>query len=230
VILNPHNFARYYGSPVGSSQVPNAVFADFWSKLSSKYASNANVLFNLVNEPNTMPTEQWVSAANAAIAAIRKAGAHNTIVAPGTAWTGGASWYSSGYGTPNAVAMLAIDDPDDNVWFEAHQYLDSDASGGSGTCVSKTAGSERLAPFVKWLRDNKKKGFLGEFAGADNATCNAAITDMLSYVMSASDVLMGWTWWAGGPWWGNYQFTLEPTSSGAERPQWSLLAPFLSET
>ena len=32
-ILNPHNFARYYGNTVGSAQVPNAVFADFWSRL-----------------------------------------------------------------------------------------------------------------------------------------------------------------------------------------------------
>lgn len=230
VIVNPHNFARYRGQVVGSAAVPNAAFADFWKKLSGRYATNPNVMFNLVNEPNTMPTEQWVSAANAAIAAIREAGAHQTVIVPGNAWTGGHSWNQTWYGTSNAVAMLAITDPDDAIWFEAHQYLDADAGGTSTTCVSTTAGRDRLAPFVSWLRANKKKGFVGEFAGGDNATCKTAIADMLSYMNAQGDVLMGWLWWAAGPAWGDYPFTLEPrkTSTGTtDSPFMSWLTPNL---
>ena len=26
----------------------------------------------------------------------------------------------------------------------------------------------------------------------------------------------GWTWWAAGPWWGNYIFLLEPNSDGTD--------------
>jgi len=44
--------------------------------------------------------------------------------------------------------------------------------------------------------------------------------------MASSDVLEGWTWWAGGPGWGEYQFTLDP-SGGQDRPQWGVLMPFL---
>lgn len=230
VILNPHNFARYRGQLVGSAAVPNAAFADFWRRLSSKYASTPNVLFNLVNEPNTMPTEQWVSGANAAIAAIRGAGAHQTIIVPGNAWTGAHSWTQTWYGTSNAVAMLSVTDPDDNVWFEAHQYLDSTAGGTDAACVSTTAGRERLAPFLSWLRANKKKGFIGEFAGGNNATCKTAITDMVSFMNAQSDVLMGWLWWAAGPAWGNYTFTLEPkVSSGVttDSPFMAWLTPYL---
>lgn len=230
VILNPHNFARYYGSTVGSSQVPNAVFADLWSKLATRYQSNPRVMFNLVNEPHTMGTEQWVGAANAAIAAIRAANATQTIIAPGNAWTGAHSWNSSSYGTPNAVAMLDIVDPIDNTLYEVHQYMDADSGGKVGTCVSTTIGSERLAPFVQWLRDNGKKGFVGELAGGDNPTCNAAVTDMLNAMMAASDVLVGWLWWAAGPWWGNNVFSIEPTSNGTlvvDKPQMALLQPFL---
>lgn len=228
VILNPHNFARYYGSTVGSSQVPNGVFADLWSRLATKYGPNANVMFNLVNEPHDMSTEQWVGAANAAIAAIRKAGATNTIIVPGNAWTGAHSWSSSGYGTPNSVAMLNIADPGDNVLFEVHQYLDSDSSGSSGTCVSTTIGAERMQNFIKWLRDHGKKGFLGEFAGGNNATCNTAVKGMLDLVHASSDVIVGWTWWAGGPWWGDYVFTLDP-KNGADRPQMALITPYLAK-
>ena len=84
VTLDPHNFARYYPDPANfqsstqglvGSAVPNSAFADFWSRLASTYKNNSHVIFNLMNEPNTMPTEQWVSASNAAISAIRSAGA-----------------------------------------------------------------------------------------------------------------------------------------------------------
>jgi endoglucanase len=227
VVLNPANFARYYGNTIGSAQVPNLVFADFWRRLAQPLAANPRVMFNLVNEPNTMPTEQWVSAANAAIAAIRAAGAPNVIIAPGNDWTGAYSWASSGYGTPNSVAMLNIVDPAANTVFEAHQYLDADSSGRSYDCVSPTIGSERLAPFIAWLRANGKKGFIGEFAGGTSATCTAAVKDMLSAMMAASDVLEGWLWWAGGPWWGNSPFSLEPTN-GQDQPQMALLRPFLA--
>jgi endoglucanase len=226
VILNPHNFARYYGKVVGSSEVPSAAFADFWGELAAQYRDNPLVVFNLVNEPHDLPTEQWVDAANAAIAAIRSAAAPNPIIVPGNSWTGAHSWNSSSYGTPNSVAMLDIADPLNNVIFEVHQYMDSDSSGGSGECVNTTIGRQRMQDFVEWLRMNNRKGFLGEFAGGNNPTCNAAVKDMVDYVYESSDVLVGWLWWAGGPWWGDYKFTLNP-KNGQDRPQMSLLAPYL---
>src|SRR4051794_41113769 len=58
------------------------------------------------------------------------------------------------------------------------------------------------------------QGFLGEFAGANNPTCNAAVTDTLTFIQNNADVWLGWSWWAAGPWWGNYMFTLEPTNLG----------------
>jgi endoglucanase len=226
VILNPHNFARYYGNTVGSSAVPNSAFADFWGKLASRFKWTENVMFNLTNEPHDINTEQWVGAANAAISAIRNAGATNTIVVPGNGWTGAHSWYSNYYGTPNATAMLKIYDRGHNVLFEAHQYLDSDSSGGGSTCVSTTIGRQRLTQWIGWLRQYGKKGILGEFAGTNNWTCNEAVKDMLKYMYSSADVLTGWVWWAGGPWWGDYQFTLDP-KNGADRPQMSLLTPWM---
>jgi endoglucanase len=228
VILNPQNFARYYGETVGSAKVPIAVFASFWGQLSAKWASNPNVMFNLVNEPHDIATEQWVDAANAAIAAIRATGAKNTIVVPGNGWTGAHAWDSSAYGTPNSKALLDIVDPGDNVIFEAHQYLDADSSGAGEQCVSPTIGTARLAPFLKWLRDNHRRGMLGELAGARNPTCYAAVHDMLTTIMASSDVLVGWLWWGGGPGWGEYKFTLEPLN-GTERPQMGVIAPFLTK-
>jgi endoglucanase len=203
--------------------VPVGAFQDFWSKLAAHYKTNPRVIFGLVNEPNTMTTELWRDDANAAIAAIRATGASNLILVPGNAWTGASTWYDNWYGTPNAAAMLAIVDSGNNFAFEVHQYLDSDSSGTSSTCVSATIGSQRLQAFTGWLRQNGKRGFLGEFAGAQNTTCFSALDDMLTYLDNNLDVWMGWTYWAAGPWWGNYMFSIEPIN-GQDQPQMAILA------
>ncbi|KAI5118104.1 hypothetical protein M0805_005211 [Coniferiporia weirii] len=56
----------------------------------------------------------------------------------------------------------AISDPNNNVVIEMHQYLDSDGSGTSETCVSSTIGAERIADATTWLKSNSLKGVLGE--------------------------------------------------------------------
>jgi endoglucanase len=234
VILEPHNFARYYPDPANfqsstqgliGSYYDNSVFADFWSRVANIYKTNDHVIFNLMNEPNTMPTEQWVSAANAAIAAIRATGSTNLIQVPGNQWTGAHAWTANYYGTPNSVAMLNIVDPADNYAFEVHQYLDSDSSGTTTNIVNADIGVTRLSAFTDWLRANHKRGFLGEFAVATNTIGSGAtqigdeaLTNMLSHIQTNADVWLGWTWWAAGPWWGPYMFTLEPPNVGSASP------------
>ena len=226
VVLDPHNYARYKNNIIGASSVTNANFADFWGRLATVYKNNPAVIFGLMNEPNTMSTETWVAAANAAIASIRAVGANNVIAVPGNGWTGAHSWDQNWYGTANSIAMLSIKDSANNIMFEAHQYLDSNSSGTSDVCVSPTIGAERLVTFTNWLRTNGKKGFLGEFAGGNNATCNQSIANMLAYMQANADVWAGWTWWAAGPWWGGYIFTIEP-SNGVDDPKLTNLLPYL---
>jgi endoglucanase len=239
VVLDPHNYARYHGNVVGTAALPNSSLADFWSRLSSEFKDNSRVIFGLMNEPHTMPTEQWRDAANAAIAAIRDTGATNLILVPGNAWTGAHSWTQNWYGTPNATAMLGITDPGNNFAFDVHQYLDGNSSGTSTQIVSPTIGHERLVAFTNWLRTNNRRGFLGEFAVANSQIGDAAtqigdeaIHNMLSYVKDNDDVWLGWTWWAAGPWWGDYMFSLEPTGLGgpgqADRPALSVLQRHLA--
>jgi endoglucanase len=225
VVLDPHNYARWYTNVVGAG-VSNAAFADLWSRLAAAYKGNAKVVFALMNEPHDMPTEQWLAAANAALAAIRSAGADNLVLVPGNGWTGAHSWTQNWYGTSNATVMTGVVDPKKNVAIEAHQYLDADSSGSSATCVSATIGVERLAAFTAWLRSHAQRGFLGEMAGANNPTCRAAIDQMLAYLSANRDVWVGWNWWAAGPWWGSYMFSLEP-QGGQDAAQMSWLAPYL---
>ena len=227
VLLDPHNYARWRGETVGSVAVPYTAFADFWQRLALRFKDNPRILFGLMNEPNSMPTETWVEAANAGIAAIRATGATQVIAVPGNAWSGAHSWSQDFYGTPNAQAMLHVTDSGNNLVFEVHQYLDADSSGRSAACVSPTIGVERLRDFTAWLKANGKRGLLGEFAGGDNETCRLAVSATLQYMKDNGDQWAGWVWWAGGPWWSDYIYTIEP-QAGSDRPQMQWLAPYLN--
>jgi endoglucanase len=228
-ILDPHNYARYYGNIIGSVNLPADAFADFWNKLASEFRYDSLVIFGLMNEPHSMPTEQWLAGANAAIAAIRSAGAHNLILVPGNGWSGAHSWTSSWYGTPNSTTMKGVVDSLDNYAYEVHQYFDSNSSGTSSSCVSATVGADRLKTFTGWLRSNNRKGFLGEFGIAANETCLQALDNMLSYIHENGDVWLGWTYWAAGPWWGDYMFSIEP-QGGTDRLQMAVLEKYSKQS
>jgi endoglucanase len=228
VILDPHNYARYYGTNiVGGPTVSAADFADFWGRLAAEFKDDSHVWFGLVNEPHDMPTAQWIDAANAAIAAIRGAGARNMILVPGNSWTGAQSWLSEDYGGgSNARNIINIHDPLDYWAIEVHQYLDSDCSGTHNSVVSTNIGSARLKEFVDWCRQNHKRAILGEFAVPVVPEGQATVDDMLQSVERDQDVWLGWTWWAAGALWGDYLFTLEPVQ-GRDRPQMAWLRPHL---
>ncbi len=225
VVLDPHNYARYYDDIIGSPDLPVAAFEDFWSRLATHFKENPNVIFALVNEPHSMSSELWLDDANAAIRAIRRAGAANLILVPGNAWSGAHSWTQSWYGTANSVTMLQITDSLDNYAYDVHQYFDSDYSGATSSCQSETIGSEKLISFTNWARTNGKRGFLGEFGVADNDSCLSAADDMLSFMLENDDVWLGWTWWAAGPRWGNYRFSIEPNNGDA--PQMAVLEQYI---
>jgi endoglucanase len=222
VLLDPHNYARYYGAVIGAG-VPTSAFADFWGKLAGRYKTNPRVIFGLMNEPNEMQTELWLADANAAIAAIRATGATNTIFVPGNAWSGAQSWMQNWYGTPNGVVMLGIDDPLDNFVIEVHTYLDSNASGSNmDACVSVSTAAQRLVVITDWLAQHGLRGFLGEFGAGENSVCLAAIDSLLDYLDAHAAQWQGWSYWAAGPWWGSSPGNIEPVN-GVDKPQTGVL-------
>jgi endoglucanase len=214
VIVSPHNFGRYNDKTIGSPEVPSAAFAKFWGELAVLFRDNSLVIFGLMNEPHDMPTEQWRDAANEAIAAIRAVGASNLLLVPGNAWTGGQSWASSEYGTPNAIAMAAVHDPLDNFAYEIHQYFDADYSGTHAVCEHADIGVQALKGVTDWLKSQKRRAFLAEFASTVDATCLQAMDNTLYYVEDHPDAWFGWTYWAAGSWWGQHPLSAQPTPNG----------------
>lgn len=222
VILDPHNYSRYYGNLIGIDELPVSAFRGFWQRLALYFKDYPKVIFGLMNEPHSMASELWLADAHAAISAIRTIGATNLILVPGNGWSGAHSWNSSWYGTPNGTIVQNIVDPADNYAIEVHQYLDDNSSGASDECVSSTIGSSRLKDFTRWLRVHEKRGFLGEFGISANDNCLTALDDMLDYIDDNTDVWLGWTYWAAGLWWGDYMFSIEP-KIGEDRPQMVIL-------
>lgn len=219
VILDVHDYGYGYGNMIGTSDTPNAAFADFWGKLAGEFADNPDVIFGLMNEPHDQSAGQWLESANAAIAAIREAGATQQVLVPGTYWDGAWSWTTSDNAS---VIGTGIKDPANNFAFEVHQYLDSNGSGTNPNIASETIGVERLAAATAWAEETGNKLFLGEFGVADDPTSLAALDNMLTYMRAHPDAWQGAAYWAGGPWWGDYMYSVEPTG-GVDKPQMDVL-------
>eukprot|EP00026_Physarum_polycephalum_P007009 Phypoly_transcript_07062.p1 GENE.Phypoly_transcript_07062~~Phypoly_transcript_07062.p1 ORF type:complete len:522 (+),score=69.42 Phypoly_transcript_07062:45-1610(+) len=225
-VIDPHNYGRGFGGIIGQSATSISLYADFWYKLAMEFKGNPWVIFGLMNEPNNQDVHIWEKAAQTAIEAIRFTGATNQITVPGIDWTGAWSW-----GDENAPVMISITDPINNFVFEVHQYLDIDGSGTHPTCVNSTIGVDRIDNFTQWARANKRRGYLGEFGVGPNTICEEALAGMTTYMDTNDDVWFAWTYWAGGPWWGNGYFTnLSPNSSGIDRPQMAYLQPHFPKT
>ncbi|MDB6063791.1 MAG: macromolecule metabolism protein [Verrucomicrobiaceae bacterium] len=228
VILDPHNYATYWGKLLGSG-TDNSAFADFWSRLATHYRDNDHVIFGLMNEPHGISSESWLTSANAAIAAIRKTGAKNLILVPGTAWTGAHSWAKTSYGTPNSVSMLNVKDPANNYAYEVHQYFDKDSSGTTAECLTEDVGAKRLSDFNAWLAANNKKAFLGEFGAARSAICYSAVDNLLQAIHQQPTLWLGWTYWSAGPWLGNYMFALPLQATPGVTSQLDVLKKYLGK-
>ncbi|KAL5486293.1 hypothetical protein ACEPAI_7339 [Sanghuangporus weigelae] len=219
-VVDPHNFMRYNGQIITST----SDFQTWWSNLASQFVSDSRVIFDVQNEPNGIDAGDVFDLNQAAIEGIRASGATDQLIlVEGTSWTGAWTWTTSG----NSDVFGSIQDPSNNTAIEMHQYLDSDGSGTSGTCVSSTIGAERLAAATTWLQENGLKGFLGEMGAGSNDACISAVQGALRS-MQQSGVWIGFTWWAAGPWWGDYFQSIEPPNGAAiARILPEALVPFL---
>jgi endoglucanase len=229
VIIDVHNYAKYSGAVIGSPGLPPSALGELWRQIALQYKQNDLVVFGLMNEPTGLPTETWLQAANDAIAKIRQVGARNLILVPGNGWSSARDWMSRKYGTPNSEAMLNIVDPADNYVFDVHQYFDFDFTGTHDDCQSAEIGIRSLAPFTQWARDNRKRGFLGEFGAGANATCLENLDRVLQFLAANNDVWLGWTFWAAGTWWPKDYYTNVEPIDGKDRPQMLVLEKYLNK-
>lgn len=222
IILSPHNFGRYYlrgnETLIGTEGVPIEAFADFSGKVATAFAGNSTIYaLSLMNEPHDLQG-LWKQTAQAGLNAIRAADRDRLVLAPGDAWSGAWSWrdYNDDF---------LLDDPSEKLVYEAHQYFDLDHSGTykfgyTLNGASANRGVEWVRPFVEWLKLHQARGIITEFGVPNNDTRWLDLADRLLGYLAQEEI--PWTYWAGGPWWGDYPLSAE-SKNGKDAPIMAVL-------
>ncbi|MCQ4308791.1 glycoside hydrolase family 5 protein [Pseudomonas stutzeri] len=220
VILDMHNYYRYFGKMIGSNEVPVSAFADAWRRIAQKVASHPAVYgYGLMNEPHTT-NGKWPAAALAAAKSIRTIDSTRWVVVAGDRWSSAFHWPSYNTQLVNDPWMR---DSKNNLVFEAHLYFDKDYSGyytNRKEVYDPMIGVVRAKPFVEWLSKNKLRGFIGEHGAPDFSPSAIVATDNLLKYLNQHCIPS--TYWAAGPWWGDYALSLD-VKSGKPRPQLPVL-------
>jgi hypothetical protein len=197
LFIDNHSYARHGGNAIGSTGGPTAAnLADFWRKMASAVKNHPALEgYDVMNEPNNMPSATaWKVAAQAAINAIREVDTTHTIYIEGDNWSGAHSW------DPTFI----VNDPANNLVYQAHQYLDRDSSGSykysyDGEGAYPMVGVDKLKKFVDWIKANNFRGMIGEFGVPSNdARWLDAEKNMLDYMVANT---IGGTAWSVGAWW-----------------------------
>jgi endoglucanase len=215
-----HQYGMVRKGLIGRDPGATEEFAESWRVIAEAVGSRRNVLFGLMNEPHMQSASEWLTGANAAIAAIRATGSRHVVLVCGSYWCKAQTWTT----TANASVMLGVVDPVGNFAYEVHAYFDADASGTTPNTVP-TAGIRRLEAVTAWARTHHRRVFLGEFGFAADGASMKEGEALLRYLSAHRDVWLGWAYWAGGPWWNDYMFSVEPDNA-ADRPQMRILTTF----
>lgn len=214
-IIDIHNYARWNGNIIGQPGGPtNDQFSSLWSQLATKYAADTNVIMGLMNEPHDMPSiTAWAASCQAAVTAIRKAGATSQmILLPGNDYTGGTQFVSGGSAAALAT-VTNLDGSTDNLIFDIHQYLDSDYSGTTSSCTINGI-SEAFQPLVTYLQGANRQALLSETGGgSSDPTCLTNLCEALDFLNENSAYFLGWVGWAAGSFDTSYVLSLTPTGA-----------------
>lgn len=228
VILDLHNYARRFvdgkKTIIGTGDLKVEHFADFWNKLASEMTSFTNIYgHGLMNEPYDLDeSTTWFEMAQAAIVSIRKVDTDRTIIVGGDDWSSAERWLQQ------SDTLKHLIDPSNNLMFEAHVYFDSDASGSYKNSYEEEGctpqkGVERVRPFVEWLKANNFRGMVGEYGVPNNdKRWLKTMDNFLSYLQKEG---VNATYWAAGPWWGNYKLSIEP-KDGKDKPQMKVVKKY----
>ena len=225
IVLDVHNYGRYNGQRLDQISNGSIMLADLWQRLAEHYKGDGAIAFGLMNEPFGMTPAAWRSLVDRSVAAIRRTGAANLILVPGSKYSGAHSWTAGGSNS-NALAFANFRDPGSNYAFEMHQYLDTDSSGTGTNCVSPDLIDARLASATTWLRANGHRGYLGEFGVPPNDNCLHGLDILLTHLHANSDVLIGCNYWAARAWCGTrYPMSVQPIDG--PRPQAAILHKYI---
>jgi len=182
-MIDLHNYARWNGKEIGSYGGPSiSQFAGLWGQVAANYKDEDRVWFGTMNEPYDLDSlSSWTDAVQAAVTAIREAGATTQFVSlPGRGWQSPGYLIAKGDGD----ALKQVTNPDgttSNLVFDVHLYLDAAGSGTSRRCVTSGIG-DQWAPLAEWLRENGRQAIVTETGGGDTPSCEFYFCQQLRYL------------------------------------------------
>jgi hypothetical protein len=208
------NWGPWKSTPEGTG-VGKEAFADVWVKLANEFKGFTNMWgYDLMNEPKDVDINGLKNTYQYVIDEIRKVDTKTAIVIEGKNYANASAW-------PNVSDELKnLTDPiGNNIIYQAHTYFDKDNSGTYQQDYDTEVGTnaevykQRLDPFINWLKENGKRGMIGEFGVPYNGAKNSdprymeLIENTFAYMKEKQ--LTG-TYWCAGNWYENNHITVQP--------------------
>ncbi|OAA82366.1 glycoside hydrolase family GH5 [Akanthomyces lecanii RCEF 1005] len=210
-MIDLHNFARYDKGIIGQGGPSDDTFAQLWANIAKKYADNEKVVFGLMNEPHDLDTAKWADTCQAAVTAIRKAGAKTQVILlPGNNFSSATDFVAN----QSADLLGKITNPDgttDGLLLDLHKYLDINNSGQHEECTTDNV--EGFKTIAKWLRDNNRTAMVSETGASMDPTCMVKFCAQNKYLSENTDVFVGFVGWSAGSFDETYIMSLTPSGS-----------------
>jgi endoglucanase len=227
VIVTMQNFAAYTlptntELQLGTKKLSNEQFGRSWKLIATALQHLPNIYgYDIMNEPRKIFGKAWLNAAQTAIDSIRTVDTIAYIIVDGENSSHTYDWkYDNDY-------LKKLKDPFDNIIYDAHCYFDYNHSGRytyeGDRIINPNAGIDVAKPFVEWLKKNNKKGMIGEFGVPPTPAWLNVMDKFLDYLLTNG---VAANYWAAGPWWNDYQLSVEPTN-GKDKPQMAILEKYL---
>ena len=228
-VLDIHNYGYISNDgtsrEIGVDPVGTAEYLDEVTKLAAAVRGQPLVAIGLMNEPHVQTCAQLAQVWQSAINVIRGAGFDGQITVPPTNWSHADTFVSSGC----AGLFEQLLDPEQNLVFEIHNYLDPYQSGTYRQPIaSPNVGTQQLEDAIAWAKKYSMKLYVGETGTPSDPASIAALNNELTTISANPGQFWGVTLWAASPWWPvTYNLRLDPVN-GVPQPQMVLLQNFLS--
>ncbi len=225
--------------PDGTMILDEKAYQSVWGQLMSLIQNDeaidkAYILADLINEPVGVPDDKVFTIQASLIRMLRNQGFEGYILVEGNSWSGLHSWtteqwtgkngqtYSNANLFTRAHFLKAGIQDLSKILMNVHQYLDSDFSGTHETCQqnldSTGPNGFNLNAFVDYLTENQLQAIVTEFSAGRNASsCREPLVKFMTYLKdnaakNKNHGFVGWTIWATGHGWGDYNLRVKPTS------------------
>ncbi|MGA2406872.1 MAG: glycoside hydrolase family 5 protein [Bacteroidales bacterium] len=198
IILDLHEYTTMADNPEAKKEM----FLSFWKQIAPRYKDkSANVVFELLNEPNQKLTvEMWNTFLAEAIKVIRESNPDRTlIIGPGN-WNG-----------IESLNTLKLPDNDRNIiatvhfyhpmrfthqgaaWASDYKYLSGIK--WTGTPDEKKEIESKLKVAADWSLKNDRPIFLGEFGAYDKGEMDSRVRYTAFVARTAEKLGFSWAYW-----------------------------------